>query len=99
MQYLFMGHHTSGPLIKSGDEVGIRATRYNMKIVNRLLDQYLVYRRREMDFINGLLERSFIAFFLIAAETGVLSLVLLSTASIAEAIIAVGLSDHLGNFG
>ncbi len=52
-----------------------------------------------MDFINGLLERSFIAFFLIAAETGILSLVILWTAFIAEAIIAVGLSDHLGNFG
>ncbi len=38
-------------------------------------------------------------FFLIAAETGILSLVLLWTASIAETIIAAGLSDHLGNFG
>ncbi len=85
--------------MKSAGEVDIRATRHNMKTVNRLLAQYLVCRSREMDFINELLERSFIAFFLIAAETGILSLVILWTASIAEAIIAAGLSDHLGNFG
>ncbi len=36
---------------------------------------------------------------LIAAGTGILSLVILWTATNAEAIITAGLSDHLGKFG
>ncbi len=44
-------------------------------------------------------DRSIFALFLIAAATGILSPVILWTASIAEGIIVAGLSDYLGNFG